>query len=366
MIAHRLGLQQRLFPAYRAPFFDALAGACQGGLSVFAGQPMRGEALGQAGRLAAAERVTARNLYLGWGPLLSVWQVGLLGWLERWQPDLLVAEANPRNLTTRAAQNWMRARRRPVIGWGLGAPSARGRLGRLLPAVWQRYLSRFDALIAYSRAGAAQFAAAGFPAEWVFVAPNAATPHPVDPPPERPPAFSGGRPSLLFVGRLQPRKRVDALLRACAALPPERRPRLTIVGDGPARPELEKVARQVYPEAEFTGARQGRDLAPYYAAADLFVLPGTGGLAVQQAMSGGLPVVVAEADGTQSDLVRPGNGWLLPPNDDQALVACLAEALADPARLRKMGAESYRITCDEVNIERMVAVFAEVVGKVMG
>ena len=34
----RLGLQQRVLPAYRAPFFDLLAGACQGGLSVFAGE----------------------------------------------------------------------------------------------------------------------------------------------------------------------------------------------------------------------------------------------------------------------------------------------------------------------------------------
>ena len=91
--------------------------------------------------------------------------------------------------------------------------------------------------------------------------------------------------------------------------------------------------------------------------ADLFVLPGTGGLAVQQAMAYGLPVIVAQGDGTQDDLVRPGNGWQVPPDDLPALQACLEAALADPARLRQMGAESYRIVRDEINVEQMVAVF---------
>ncbi len=162
---------------------------------------------------------------------------------------------------------------------------------------------------------------------------------------------------MLFVGRLQPRKRIDLLLRACAALPAALQPRLLIVGDGPARVELEAEAQQVYPAAEFTGARHGEALASLFKMADLFVLPGTGGLAVQQAMAYGLPVIVAQGDGTQDDLVRPGNGWQLPPGDLPALQACLAAALADPARLRQMGAESYRIARDEINIEQMVLAF---------
>jgi glycosyltransferase involved in cell wall biosynthesis len=134
-------------------------------------------------------------------------------------------------------------------------------------------------------------------------------------------------------------------------------PRLLIVGDGPARVELEDEAQQVYPAAEFTGARHGEALASLFKLADLFVLPGTGGLAVQQAMAYGLPVIVAQGDGTQDDLVRTGNGWQVPPGDLPALQACLAAALTDPTRLRQMGAESYRIARDEINIEQMVVAF---------
>jgi glycosyltransferase involved in cell wall biosynthesis len=98
-------------------------------------------------------------------------------------------------------------------------------------------------------------------------------------------------------------------------------------------------------------------LKPYFAEADLFILPGTGGLAVQEAMSHGLPVIVAKGDGTQDDLVRAENGWQIPPGDFEALVATMREALSDMERLRKMGEESYRIVAQEINLEKMVEVF---------
>ena len=134
-------------------------------------------------------------------------------------------------------------------------------------------------------------------------------------------------------------------------------PRLVIVGDGPERENLERVAAQVFPSAEFSGARHGDELKPYFTEADLFVLPGTGGLAVQEAMSHGLPVIVAKGDGTQDDLVRPENGWQIPPGDYDALVSTIREALSDVGRLRKMGAESYRIVSQEINLEKMVEAF---------
>jgi glycosyltransferase involved in cell wall biosynthesis len=154
---------------------------------------------------------------------------------------------------------------------------------------------------------------------------------------------------------LQARKRVYWLLRACAELEPT--PRFVIVGDGPERESLELLAKQVYPFARFIGARHGAELKPYFAEADLFVLPGTGGLAIQEAMSHGLPVIVAKGDGTQDDLVRAENGWQIMPEDYDALVVTIKDALSDIPRLRRMGMESYRIVCEEINLEKMVEVF---------
>ena len=141
-------------------------------------------------------------------------------------------------------------------------------------------------------------------------------------------------------------------------------PRLVIVGDGPARAEFETLARQIYPQAEFTGERQSDELVSYFTQADLFVLPGSGGLAVQEAMTYGLPVIVAEGDGTQHDLVRSNNGWIIPAGDLTILVQTLQEALSDVARLRQMGAESYKIVFEEINVEHMVQIFVKMLNQV--
>ena len=361
----RLALQQRVLPAYRAAFLDALAGACQGGLSVLAGPPLEVEGITPVYTLQHARLVHARNWYIKdpSSPLFLCWQGGFLRWLEAWQPQALVVEANPRYPATRLAVRWMHRRGRPVVGWGLGAPSQSGRLAWLRR--WERLslLRSLDAVIAYSHTGAEQYRRLGLPPERVFVAPNAADPAPMLPPPVR---FISSLESrkVLFVGRLQARKRLDLLLQACARLPSELQPRLVIVGDGPARADLEALAQQIYPRAEFVGARHGAELEPYYQAADLFVLPGTGGLAVQQAMARALPVIVAQGDGTQDDLVRPLNGWQVPPDDLDALSLTLLTALSDPTRLRQMGQESYRIVSEDVNVEAMVKVFAQVVNQV--
>ena len=373
----RLGVQQRVLPSYRAPFFEELAAACQGGLSVFAGQPLKEENIPQAERLETAQYVRAVNHHIlrPNSALYQCWQSGFVAWLEAWQPEALIVEANPRYLSTPRAVSWMHQRGRPVIGWGLGAQPLSGLLAALRRQQRRKFLLALDGVIAYSQRGAQEYCALGFPGERVFVAPNATSPKPGKPAPLRPPAFIG-RPRVLFVGRLQERKRVDNLLRACAGLPEELQPEVWVVGDGPAREALESLAGQIYPRAEFPGSRFGAELEGYFTAADLFVLPGTGGLAVQQALAYGLPVIAAQGDGTQEDLVRAGgysrageysrpeNGWRLPADDLPALQAALQAALSDPARLRRMGAESYRIAVEEANLEKMVEVFVQALSSV--
>jgi glycosyltransferase involved in cell wall biosynthesis len=358
----RLGLVQRVLPVYRAPFFDALAAACSGGLSVFAGQPRPDESIVSAKELSVARWTHADNLHLLRGPLYLCYQRGLTDWLHDTQPDALVVEANPRYLVTSSAVKWMHQKGKPVIGWGLGSPPSSGWFAGIRRGSRLRFLRQFDALISYSARGAEQYADLGFPADRIFIAPNATAPAPTFPMPIREPGFIR-RPVVLYVGRLQARKRLDDLIRACAALPESLRPKLIIVGDGPERETLETLARQIYPSIEFAGAKFGAELATYFTAADVFVLPGTGGLAVQEAMSYGLPVIVARGDGTQDDLVRPGNGWQIPNEDYPALLSALQKALSDPAQLRRMGTESYRIVREEINIEKMVGVFVEALNK---
>lgn len=358
----RVGLQQRVLPAYRAPFFDRLAEACQGGLSVIAGRARTEEAIQSTDNLDVADYVRARNLHFLRGPFYLCLQLGLVKWLEDWDPEVLILEANPRYLVNRVAIRWMKRRNRRVIGWGLGAPTIRGPLASLRRMVRENFLRCFDLFIAYSTVGAEQYRAIGVPEKRVLVAPNAVSPPP-PPLPMRAPLVD--RPArLLFVGRLQERKRVDLLLHACTKL--ETSPDVWVVGDGPARAELERLSREIYPRANFAGAQHGHALDWFLDKADLFVLPGTGGLAVQQAMAHGLPVIVAEGDGTQNDLVAGDNGWLVPPSDLNALTEALRNALAEPLRLQEMGTRSHRLVSERYNIDTMVRVFVKALNAVEG
>jgi glycosyltransferase involved in cell wall biosynthesis len=352
----RLALQQRVLPVYRVLFFEMLTGACQGGLSILAGQPLAVEGIKNADRLNVTRFVETKNIHFG-RPSSSVylcWQRGLIRWLEDWDPDALIIEANPRYLSNWLAVRWMHQRNRLVLGWGLGV----SRNGILFERLYRNaFLRRLDGVIAYSQRGANEYRSSGIKS--VFIAFNAVTPKPeaeFSPRPLEPERL----PMVLFVGRLQARKRVDILIRACRELPPHLQPHLVIVGDGPVRSELERLAKEEYPQTVFMGAQFGHDLATLFTNADLFALPGTGGLAIQQAMTYGLPIIVARGDGTQDDLVRSQNGWQVPPGDQVALTNTLREALSDLPRLRRMGAESYRIAAKEINLETMVEAFVRV------
>lgn len=355
----RLALQQRVLPIYRAPFFDLLASACDGGMSLFTGLPRPSEGITTTDQLQITNYKLGRNVHLFGGSFYLCYQQGLIDWLKEWNPDALIVEANPRYISTPAAVKWMHEQNKPVIGWGLGFPSPTGSGA----GVRARFLSQFNAMIAYSQRGADEYAALGFPLDNIFVAHNSVSPSPTWQLPDRPNTFNPStlpmvagqaQPCILFVGRLQFRKNVDLLLGACAEL---QNVRLVIVGDGPERESLEMLANEIYPSAEFVGAKHGVELKAHFAEADLFVLPGTGGLAVQEAMSHGLPVIVAQGDGTQDDLVRSENGWQIPPGDFDALVSTMKDALADAARLRKMGEESFRIVREEINLGKMVETF---------
>ncbi len=347
----KLGLQQRVLPSYRVPFFDLLASHCEGGMSLFAGKARDVEMI-LDGETQNAKRVMAENIHLLGGSLYFCHQRGFIDWLEEWNPDALIMEANPRYLASPSAVSWMHKRGRRVLGWGLGAPKQSG--------LWKRFIHQFDGMIAYSQRGAEEYAALGFPREKIFVAHNSVSSKPEQVPDRRPQTID--RVTILFVGRLQARKRVDSLLQACAEM--ESKLHLLIVGDGPERAALETLAKETYPSAKFIGAKHGAELKPYFEQADLFVLPGTGGLAVQEAMSYGLPVIVAKGDGTQDDLVREKNGWQIEPENYGALVSTMKDALSDIARLREMGKESFRIVAEEINIEKMAETFVSALNSI--
>lgn len=141
-----------------------------------------------------------------------------------------------------------------------------------------------------------------------------------------------GRTVVGFVGRLAPEKRVGDL----AALVGRTDVQLVVVGDGPARSELERAL----PSAIFTGLLGGADLPEAVASLDVFVHTGpneTFCQAVQEGLASGVPVVAVNQGGPR-DLVNHGvTGYLIDTSDADELNMAI-DKLTDPHRRRDFGA----------------------------
>jgi glycosyltransferase involved in cell wall biosynthesis len=142
---------------------------------------------------------------------------------------------------------------------------------------------------------------------------------------------------LVYVGRLAWEKRVDVVLdaypRVRAALGPGTA--LVFVGDGPAAARLRARAPA---GVHFTGFLRGVPLAEAYAAGDLFVFASdteTFGNVCLEALSSGLPAVVADKGGVKESVVPGRTGVRVRPNDPVAFAdACIALLSDDAERVR--------------------------------
>ena len=352
----RAGIAQRLLQPYRIAVYDMIASQCRGGLSVFASRFDHHNALVTECSPAIAQLAPAANRYFFSGKFDLCWQAGLQQWLRTWRPDLVIVEANPRNLSTPLMIHWLHKHGCRVMGHGLGVFPLSSGFETLRDFGRRKLVGMLDGILAYSSLAGKQYEELGMPRDRIFVAHNATAARPTHPLPARPSRLPN-RPVLLFVGALIPRKNVDLLLRACKDLRTNPKPILKLVGEGALKKRLQEKALSLGLDCQFLGDLRGAALKNVFEEADLFILPGTGGLAVQEAMAHGLPVIVSKADGTEGDLVRETNGWLIKPDNVELLASTIDHALSNPRLLREKGEASYRIVASEINIENMSSTF---------
>lgn len=150
--------------------------------------------------------------------------------------------------------------------------------------------------------------------------------------------LSDGHPEdtiLLYVGRISSEKQIEHLRPVLERVPGTR---LAIVGDGPARAELERYFAGT--PTKFLGYMKGQDLSEAYASADIFAFPSaleTFGLVVVEAMAAGLPVVASRVGGVR-DVVEEGRtGYTFDVGDIDALVEGVRQIAVSRERITQMG-----------------------------
>lgn len=161
---------------------------------------------------------------------------------------------------------------------------------------------------------------------------------------------ASGPPLLLSVCRLVPRKGIDTVI-ACmpSRLDEHANLQYLVVGDGPDRPRLERLAEEkgVQQSVRFAGQASFDELPAYYRMAHIFVLPTREelqqasiegfGIAFLEGSASGLPIVAGRSGGVEEAVIDGTTGILTPPDDPQALSEALLRLLREPDLRRKLG-----------------------------
>ncbi len=148
----------------------------------------------------------------------------------------------------------------------------------------------------------------------------------------------GARKIVLFVGAVLVEKRIEVILDAMDIMN-RKDVVFMLVGDGQHLPAIRKLAEK-RDDVVITGAVV-EGVGPYFDAAALYVLPGTGGLGINEAMAHRLPIVSGYADGSADDLVVDGeNGFRLRENTAQELAEKMSIVLDDADLAHRMGERS--------------------------
>jgi glycosyltransferase involved in cell wall biosynthesis len=277
-------------------------------------------------------------------------QTPLLTHIARGRYDVIVCEGNFGILSNLPILVYGRIARVPVIAWtgGWERGGIKG-LAAVLRRVYIRMVSRLPrGYICYGTSAREFLAGFGVPRSKCAIIQNTidvegTVSRRIDyaraGEQERRERGLSGKMVILAVGELRPQKEVAVLLEAFRRVRAVRDGvALVVIGDGPERAMLEAITvEKGIRDVTFLGSVVA-DVGRFFAMSDIFVLPGDGGLAINEAMAHGLPVICSTADGTEKDLViEAKTGLFFTRGDAQELSARMDALLSSPETLRNMG-----------------------------
>lgn len=174
--------------------------------------------------------------------------------------------------------------------------------------------------------------------------------------------FGENVPVILGAGRLVEEKDFGTLIRVFAIVRAKCPVRLVILGEGPLREDLERLARELGIERDFALPGFYKNPFKYMARCSVFVLSsrfeGLPGVLIQ-AMACGAPVIATDCPSGPSEIITPNaDGMLVPVGDMEAMVAAIERVLGDAARAGEMGARA-RLSAERFRVDNVLSRYAQ-------
>jgi glycosyltransferase involved in cell wall biosynthesis len=298
---------------------------------------------------------------------------GIILQLLKFRPHVVLTEGTSNILNNLLLCSYCLLANTPYIWWDLGkirGQQSESLFRRILYPIIKYFFSRAQTILAYSNYAKEHFIKEGIPAENICVAGNtirldkhlsyrelntkaaAELKNKIN---------FDKRFNFLTVGAIDKNKRFDVLISIFLKLQQKYKEiGLIIVGDGPDLDSLKQLAygcSNIY----FAGA-QFEDIGLYYMMSDVFVLPGLGGLAINEAMAYALPIISVPADGTERDLIlNRQTGILLENNSGKLIYSAMEWFINNKEKIVTMGKKAHAHIVNNFNFPTMIDIIKTVI-----
>lgn len=287
--------------------------------------------------------------------------------VQTYKPDIIES----RNIKSHLFVRMLRLHRRfPWVVWNHGY-TATNLLDRAYTQIDRWSLGPAFRAVAVCKPFALRLQRRGISSERIAVMHNFVKPY-VQPPAEdveraRRDLGIGNEPVILTVGRLSYEKAHADLLRAAALLRESGAPefRIVLIGDGPQREELRRLASRLQLDKNLVMAGYQKNVNPFYALSTIFALPsyseGSPNV-VLEAMAAGVPIAATSVGGVPEIVENEVTGLIVPPRDPASMARALKRLLSDDAlraRLADAAKEQVRSVYTIENYTQTLASFYE-------
>lgn len=312
-------------------------------------------------------------------PFKIVLNLGMYKTIKNQNPDLIIVQGIAGDLSLRLITKWAKRHDKRLIFWTCGYEPgiAKGMLLSLKNRFVASFFKRADSHLTYSSKASLYVENMGVNNSIIETCYNGI---------ETDDLISESQPiiekaneirkkyhlenalTFIYVGGLIAEKRVELLLEAFINLYEKyKNIKLMIIGDGPMRMIIEeKIKLQENPNIFYLG-RIIKDVDPYFAASDCLVLPGIGGLALNQAMFWGKTCIVSKADGTEDDLVIEGvTGYRFKENDINSLIYAMEKRINEKQyNIDLMSENSKQLILKKSNVNNMTYIFKKTIERLL-
>ena len=282
------------------------------------------------------------DISVGRKRLLLPYSIGLLRYLFHEKPSLVISEGRSNFINNSKCLIYALLFRKPFYQWGLGKLRKTSIVSNILAFPFTIVERLSTGAIAYSSIGREYYInVANMNPEKVHLAVNTIDDWNI------PVSLVHSQPierfSFLFVGAIEPQKKLDLLLKAFSLLVERYKrselsllPVLNIVGSGSSLNPCRELASKLLLTnkfVNFTGPLFGDQLKYYFDNSDLLVMPGLGGLVISESVCHGLPALCAMGDGSEVDWLGNGAGEMIDFKNAEVLSMAMEKYIINPNKI---------------------------------